>query len=261
MQVFLRYGVRDLAPMLLLAMLAMRRYRALRSAEGTLLLSLFVVQCAYSVYIGGDYAEPLRNSPVNAANRFITQGMPFLFVLFAVAVEQTLGEIASKWRALDLCRMPVVVVIVLGVSGGALAQASGPPWLRWVRHNAPMLDSDIWRARLGLHIQATTSPNAVIAVHAAGQIPYYSRRRTIDLLGKSDAIIAHGAPAAPFRPGHNKWNYAYSIGQLAPDLVADPWGQSNAYLSTNADYIALANGIYVRADSLAVERTALGRPY
>jgi hypothetical protein len=49
----------------------------------------------------------------------------------------------------------------------------------------------------------------------------------IDMFGKSDRTIAQLPPAtdpatgAPYEfiPGHNKWDYNYSIGQLEPDVV------------------------------------------
>jgi len=86
-------------------------------------------------------------------------------------------------------------------------------------------------ALMGLSLRKVTTENAVIAVVTAGNIPYFSERTCVDLLGKNDPVIAHG-PArinsslfqpGNFRPGHNKWNYAYSIGELQPDIVAQIW--------------------------------------
>jgi hypothetical protein len=98
---------------------------------------------------------------------------------------------------------------------------SGEPWFNYTFDNAPLLKADIRRVKLGLYIAENTSPEAVIAVHAAGQVPYYSERTTIDLLGLNDPAIAKGPGHGEFYPGHNKWNYEYSIGQFQPDLVAD----------------------------------------
>lgn len=79
-------------------------------------------------------------------------------------------------------------------------------------------------------IKTATLPEAKIAVSWAGAPGYYSERYMIDLLGKSDRKIAHsepirGLPAGSwnedFYPGHNKFDYAYSIGQLKPDIVVD----------------------------------------
>lgn len=76
-----------------------------------------------------------------------------------------------------------------------------------------------------------TDPDAQIAVVWAGAGPYFANRPMIDLLGKNDRTIAH-EPVHPapgteayqnFRPGHMKWDYAYALGQLQPDVVAQLW--------------------------------------
>jgi hypothetical protein len=62
-----------------------------------------------------------------------------------------------------------------------------------------------------------------VAVVWAGAIPYFSRRPSIDLFGKSDPAIAHLPPRRSFLPGHDKWDFAYSIGKLRPELVVLAW--------------------------------------
>ena len=59
----------------------------------------------------------------------------------------------------------------------------------------------------------------------AGATPYFDHRPSVDLLGKSDTVIAHEAPHhRPLLPGHMKWDYAYSIGELRlfPAIRAEP---------------------------------------
>ena len=68
-----------------------------------------------------------------------------------------------------------------------------------------------------------TSEDAVIATVWAGAPAYYSERQMVDLLGKSDPIIARLPIKGAFYPGHNKWDYSYSIGELQPDLVTALW--------------------------------------
>ncbi|HOZ08517.1 MAG TPA: hypothetical protein PKW75_09545, partial [candidate division Zixibacteria bacterium] len=85
-------------------------------------------------------------------------------------------------------------------------------------------------------VRELTSENATIAVTWAGAIPYFSGRPTVDLLGKTDRRLAHGSAAErpPFRrwgeflPGHMKWDYAYSIGVLQPDVIVQLWGSATA---------------------------------
>ena len=65
----------------------------------------------------------------------------------------------------------------------------------------------------------TTEVGARIATIWAGVPAYYSHRTMLDLLGKNDTFIATSAPHGDFYPGHNKWDYDYSIGKLQPDVI------------------------------------------
>jgi hypothetical protein len=248
--VFAQYASRDTVILALVAALSALLYRTLRSPQAALLAALFLAQCAYSVWVGGDYAEP----EVGAANRFITQGMPSLFILFAFAVEHLLSDVAFLHHSSTAAVPAGVSVAVAAIT---LAIVSGQPWASWAEDGPPLLKADIRRVRAGLAIADSTSPNATIAVHAAGQIPYYSNRRTIDLLGLNDPIVAKGPLAGPFYPGHDKWNYDYSIMELKPDLIADNWIKLADYMRDKLDYRKLENGMYVRQDSTLVDVPAL----
>jgi len=242
------FAARDFLMPLFVVMIGLVLYKNMRTRETLLLLSLFFAQIGYSVWVGGDYAEDL----VASANRFITQGMPALFILFALVLERMIQSASTA-------KFKQGFALIIGL--GAVLVVSGQPWTNWVISNAPMLRTDIQRVKLGLHIKEHTDPRAVIAVHAAGQIPYFSERMTIDLLGKSDPFIAKGAPATDFAPGHNKWNYNYSILQLRPDLIADNFNKLSAFMEDVPDYLRLPNGIYVRKDSKLVNMAGLGSNY
>lgn len=72
--------------------------------------------------------------------------------------------------------------------------------------------------KLGRHLAATRDPDTVIAVAAAGAIPYYSRLPTIDMYGLNDAHIAH-RPFPERRGGRlMKWDNAYVLSRQ-PDLI------------------------------------------
>jgi hypothetical protein len=250
MLVFCLYATRDTLLLVLVSGVAVLRYRELRTRQTALLAALFLVQCAYSIWVGGDYAEP----EVNAANRFITQGMPPLIILFSLGVDRLLSDLVP---AAGPARRGTALWQPFGIAALALVIMSGQPWFRWATNKAPLLQSDIRRVRAGIAIAHSTSPDAVIAVHAAGQIPYYSDRTTIDLLGLNDPVIAKAAPSGPFYPGHDKWNYDYSIMQLKPDLIADNWIRLSDYMKDNAEYRELDNGMYVRRDTRLVDVPAL----
>lgn len=248
---------RDLLMPALVALGGLIAYRDLRSRAGFLLAGLFLAQVAYSVWVGGDYAEP----EVDAANRFITQGMPFLFVLFALSVDRVLTDLAAARRPRAVAAPLADSVLALSIALAALLIVSGEPWLKWTADNAPLLKADVRRVKLGLFLAKYTAPEATIAVHAAGQIPYYSGRRTIDLLGLNDPVVAKGPASGPFYPGHDKWNYEYSIAGLKPDLIADNWDKLADFMRNRSDYEKLENGIYLRKDSLLIDRAGLAQEY
>jgi hypothetical protein len=60
-------------------------------------------------------------------------------------------------------------------------------------------------------------PGAVLAVDAAGKLPYFSGLHTIDMLGLNDRHIAFVKPKMAL-PGHNKFDPDYVFAQR-PDLI------------------------------------------
>jgi len=255
--VFNQFATRDTLFLFLFSLAGLFFYTrsAQRNREALLLLGIFLAQCAYSIYVGGDYAEP----ETNAANRFITQGMPALIILFSWMTSRILSDLITAQPQGTLSTPKVNPAIPLALI--VLFIISGEPWFNYSIDNAPLLKADIRRVRLALHIKNNTSPEAVVAVHAAGQIPYYSERTTIDLLGLNDPVIAKGLGHGEFYPGHNKWDYDYSIGQLQPDLIADNFAPLAEFMQGNKQYIKLKNGIYIRKDSTLVDANGLSKEY
>ena len=243
--VFVEFAARDVLTLLFFSIATLIFYKQ-RTPETFLLLGIFLAQCAYSIYVGGDYAEP----ETNAANRFITQAMSTLFILFSWMTNRIFSDLETAQPQLTFSNSKVNPAILLSVI--ILLIISGEPWFNYSINNAPLLKADIRRVKLALHIKENTSPEAVIAVHAAGQIPYYSERTTIDLLGLNDSFVAKGQGEGEFYPGHNKWNYYYSIDQLQPDLIADNFEPLGAFMRSNSQYQLLDSDIYVRIDSLLI---------
>ncbi len=256
--VFFDYAIREFSPLLFVIIGGLVYYKELRNKKILLLLGLFFVQVSYSIYVGGDYAEPYNRPQVDAANRFIAQGMPALFIIFSVVIIKLIEDL-KKIKTNTTLQVSNLTVLLLG--GATLIVISSEPWYKSMTDGIPLLKADIWRAKLGVHINKNTEKSTVVAVHAAGQIPYYSDRNTLDLLGKSDSYIAKLLPATKFRPGHNKWNYKYSIGKLQPDLIADEWGKSRQYLSTQKNYKELKNRIWIRKNSKLINVNGLEKKF
>ena len=156
-------------------------------------LWLLGVPCfLYTLYAGGD--------PFG-----IRYFLPWLPILFALAF------LAPHWTGWRLpARRYLFSLAVLVISVGVLA-----PFRFWMSDPLAMN-----LVRSGLFLREAAAPEATIAVFRAGIVPYYSELRAVDLLGKSDPVIAH-EPIQPHRikSGHNKFDFDYSLGQLQPDLV------------------------------------------
>ena len=92
--------------------------------------------------------------------------------------------------------------------------------------------TDYLNVAIGKKINLISEPKATVGLFWAGNLSYYIDRPSIDLLGKSDRVIAKSPPVreqvqskynfSDFFPGHNKWNFKYSIGELMPDIIIRP---------------------------------------
>jgi hypothetical protein len=105
-----------------------------------------------------------------------------------------------------------------------------------------------WRehlALLGRRLAETRDPDTLIAVAAAGVLPYTSRLPTLDLLGLSDPVIARGEPTDQSdraAPGHMKWDIDYVLSR-EPDLVInDLFVPDKDVKNALAQPLALARG-------------------
>jgi hypothetical protein len=110
----------------LAALLAARGTR--RFASAALLVAVFAGECAYSLYVGGDFAEDVR-----VANRFITTAAPALMVLAAVGIGE-LARVEGSGR-----QAAAAVTAVFGVA--AVAQAAEWPSTRVLNFSLPVPDS------------------------------------------------------------------------------------------------------------------------
>lgn len=226
-----------------------------------LLLFIFLAQSAYSVYVGGDAWEHK-----GGANRFISVAMPGFFLVFVLALDlirQAILNFAQENRAWvqRLTQFALLAIVVTSLfSFNMLLELDS--FRKWSTIKRPIfVTGNEEHTHTGLDVRAITTADASIAVVSAGAISYFSERISIDLLGKADKVIAQGDPRPirgisddqDFRPGHNKWDYAYSIGQLQPDLVVQLWSNSEEampYLEN--DYVVIKVGelsMYAKKDS------------
>jgi hypothetical protein len=217
-----------------------------------LLAGFVLVTLAYSVYVGGDAWEWF-----GYANRYISVALPALGILAACGVGD-LVRAGSRGRLVFLVASAAALAVLLtshadtsvrvaAAAGAALVWAGAQRFRlglvatavalvaalggsidwhaygRWTHDNAESLAQDALYTKTGL-LLGDTPTNATIAVVTAGAIPYYANRNAVDILGKNDSHIAHEQPhPGPLYPGHDKWDYGYSIGTLRPDVVVQLW--------------------------------------
>lgn len=134
--------------------------------------------------------------------RFFAHVMPIVFV-FAIAGVVHLGRGAlgqAAWSAVvfitsfPLVR-PLDRLVFLDTNGDPLDQI-----------------------QVAMLIKKNARPDSSVAVITAGIVPYFTRLRAIDVLGKSDKHVARLTPFEGSMVGHGKLDPAYTLGKR-PDLV------------------------------------------
>jgi hypothetical protein len=271
-------------PLVLFAIVGVR----LRERRLALLATVALSQLAYSAYVGGDAWEWFRY-----ANRYIVVGVPALVILSAGGAMDVVGA-AWGWprfagrggtasareagrRASEASRPTgerAGVAPTLPERGPSPVQSAGRPWLAravivllllalsyravpdWVRTGGAHVADDARAVTAAIRVRQVTRDDAVIAVTWAGAIPYFAHRRTVDLLGKNDRRIARMPERVTFFPGHNKWDYAYSIGRGKPDLIVQLWrhfGADEVGLRL-AGYDHLWGTVWIRRNTVTVDR-------
>ena len=245
-----------------------------RQMAARLLAALFGAQSLYSIYVGGDAWEELAMG----ANRYIAIAMPCFFILLACSLYWVcvlLGnphdrETATRgrWSRWGLrAAYPALLIACLLDVNMAYNREGLARWL--LRHKPLYVTENQEMVELAYLLRRITPPDASVAVVWAGTIPYFSDRYSIDLLGKTDKHIAHLLmrratglqELVAFHPGHMKYDYAYSIGLLKPDVVAQPRRlRSEGKAILDAEYEKLPfHDVYVRRGSTRVLRSEIER--
>lgn len=171
---------------------------------------------------------------------------PFYFAL-AVGLVGGLGYALTEFRSRAGVVTPaswqyalaIFVLFAVGESGA---------YLSWGQDGAKLAEQDAAMAKLAREIAKCTRPETKVAVTWAGAIPYFSRRLSIDVLGKNDPYISR-LPAQNTFIGHNKWNLRHSIGEPRPELVVlRIWSHASARELAQLDdwgYLPIGRQIYV----------------
>jgi hypothetical protein len=208
-----------------------------REPKRDLLLLLFGLQLLYSIYVGGDAWESWRG-----ANRYISQAIPFFFIVLSLSLDKFSTFISKKQRVIVYSTLISVCFVLMNNNRGSFQ-------LKSMFFRAPIItDGNNLMISHSDFITEYTDENASIAVAWAGTIPYFTNRNVVDILGKTDYFIAHGEmklidgqpELTQFWPGHMKYNYSYSIGEKKPDVIVHLWNhpeEAAPYLNDNYFWI------------------------
>jgi hypothetical protein len=177
--------------------------------------------------------------------------MPLFFVLFAWTLEEirknVVERFSSKW-AEYASQIALIILILFSMANFNALLSDWKNIERWaLRRRANFIAGNEQNLVYVINLEKITKPGASLAVVGAGTVPYFlPDRYAIDLLGKTDPVIAHGPIRYPMsivdipgmRPGHMKWNYAHSIGELKPDVIVLLWeGTRDEFQPYSPEYV------------------------
>lgn len=198
-----------------------------------LLISIAFFAIGYQIYVGGD--------PWNYW-RILSPSMPLLSILFIDAVNSIVRAVANTQAfSVYFLRNPLFPkkftpqLLVLSLTLIGLLSINVPFFREILLLSKPYQTNDNQdNVNAALVLNQLMTSDATVGVYWAGSIPYFTDRKAVDFLGKSDRYIAQlppdisGAVTANGMnsvPGHNKYDLNYSIKALEPTYVQGvAWG-------------------------------------
>ena len=235
-----------------IAVITQLRSKEMHQRLAVIASAMFMAMAAYAVYIGGDaweaemfnrfYATILPLVPLivglsfNTVRKRITPTFISLAVLItSIGAGVTVNPFGFSEEHFEIVAVVSILcaLIIFFVSfiprddlmAGAVVAAvcvivSAYPVMQQQKNNDLLLTRTNLRITESVEtMRDTTKAGARIGTVWAGVPAYYSHRTMLDLLGKNDTFIATSTPHGDFFPGHNKWDYDYSIGKLQPDVI------------------------------------------
>jgi arabinofuranosyltransferase len=174
--------------------------RKLPRPAAALLASLAAAYLVYVVSVGGDHF---------AHARFILPLLPTATVLAADAASRIrLGSDTRRKFLIRAAAVTMISLLVFDFGDEALVEVPAQKNLnRYALLTALSLRE----------LSAGKTPT--VGIFLGGTIPYFNPSiRFHDMLGKNDLHIAR-TRAHCGEPGHNRWDYDYSLGVVKPDLI------------------------------------------
>ena len=177
-----------LMPLVFLGLAAAGRLVAAPQRKLLVLVLTIAVWCLYVVRVGGDFME----------FRFLVPVMPLIFVSIAWLLVHFIRPAAAS--------AALAAMLLIGSLHHAITYDNqGVESIRQLQRHITSPEEN-WQTVgrvLGRLFDGGRS-NVVMAVTAAGAIPYYSRLETIDMGGLNDRWVARHGRIVGSRPGHQR---------------------------------------------------------
>ncbi|HOT11018.1 MAG TPA: hypothetical protein PK710_14665, partial [Polyangiaceae bacterium] len=212
-----------------------------------LVIPSLLVWLTYVLFIGGDFMPQRRH------------WVPALFLFIAIAAEAVRYLVSVRGAALVawyLTFATPALLLWIQRDDWAVADANNAHWY--------------WTGRpIGLFFQAAFGPkDPLVAVDPAGSLPYFSKLRSLDMLGLNDRFLATHPPELTGKEqvGHELGNGAYVL-ERRPDIVVFrlPYGSLTPFFRSGKEMVALPvwqqeyQPFYYRTPTESVEGVAFLR--
>ncbi|MCH7761309.1 hypothetical protein IIA15_07940 [candidate division TA06 bacterium] len=200
-----------LIPFLFLGLIALKGLLKKENLAIVISLILIVVWSLYVIKVGGDFLE----------FRFI---VPILPLVFIVITWLTLSFIQQKEIQIVLIALVLLGSLHHTITFAVLTNKLEIESIKQLYGHLKNSNEN-W-AEIGRVFGKIFdyNPNVTIAVTAAGAIPFYSRLKTIDMLGLNDRWVAKYGDVIGTRPGHQRRApFSYLLERKVNIVIAHPW--------------------------------------
>jgi hypothetical protein len=198
-----------------------------------LIASVLASMLASCLYVGGDAFTQWR---------FLAPYVPLAYLIVLSDVPALSRRIAARVADVRITPLVAPTFSVAAVCLFLLDVWTQTFTLR--QHPSP---ENIANTNTAIFLNRTLGPEASVGVFFAGSVPYYTGRKAVDFLGKSDPYIARRPPdrtgaisARGMRniPGHDKYDLVYSILEKRPTFIAGvTWGRQDLTRDASRYYI------------------------
>ena len=177
----------------------------------TYFAAIIIPYAAYIVYVGGDWS----------VGRFFVPLLAPFYLLFSTGVVDLWKWVVDKSaKRVRLDRAWVWITAVILLAGGLFGFSSWNGEYGIFIRGFDAGTATAAREAMGRWLRSNAPAGTLIAVDAAGQVPYFSGLPAIDMFGINDLYIGRltVATLGQGTPGHEKFDLGYVIGR-APTFV------------------------------------------